>query len=337
VRVRTGALEPLLEGSPAGELPLVRVRTAVCVDPLVGAATALAPLARVRGADGAAATLVERAAPLPAPARGRGGRSWRTMCTVRLMTWVRTSATGGRASEAELVLEVEGRSANAASTPAANVVATAAILALVGRLAICGSLGVDTNTVPRARPGASQRRVKLWQKVARASQSSWPPLRPPASPAPWPPASTAPWLLRSRASWPARWSPCPSSEELRVCIVRFGTDVTVGETVVLGGAVEEASAGVEPTGGAEPVVDGELFGGEVFAVEVERVAVAPCRRLGATRGLAGVLARGGASRLPAASGSEDRPMCWPVSWVVAHVMLAGSAIPSSAASAHRAA
>jgi len=84
VRVRTGAAEPLLDGAPVAAAPLVRVRTGVPVElALVGAATALTPLARVRGADGAPATATaapaERTAPLTAPLRGRGGRSWRTM------------------------------------------------------------------------------------------------------------------------------------------------------------------------------------------------------------------------------------------------------------------
>jgi len=114
--------------------------------------------------------------------------------------------------------------------------------------------------------------------------------------------------------------------------VPVGTDVAVGATGVLGTTGAEPSAGAELAGGAELVVDDELVPG------VELVAVAAPRcRLGWERVRVGVLATGGASRLPAASGSEERPMCWLVSWLVAQVIPAASAMPSSAASAHRAA
>jgi hypothetical protein len=42
----------------------------------------------------------------------------------------------------------------------------------------------------------------------------------------------------------------------------------------------------------------------------------------------------GARLRPPEIGSEERPMCWLVSWLVAHVMPAVSTSPSSAASAH---
>jgi hypothetical protein len=44
----------------------------------------------------------------------------------------------------------------------------------------------------------------------------------------------------------------------------------------------------------------------------------------------------GARLRPPEIGSEESPMCWLVSWLVAHVMPAVSTSPSSAASAHRA-
>jgi hypothetical protein len=44
----------------------------------------------------------------------------------------------------------------------------------------------------------------------------------------------------------------------------------------------------------------------------------------------------GARRRPAEMGSEESPMCWLVSWLVAHVMPAVSKSPSSAASAQKA-
>lgn len=66
------------------------------------------------------------------------------------------------------------------------------------------------------------------------------------------------------------------------------------------------------------------------------------RRLGADR-LRVVVRRGalrsvtaGARRRPPEIGSEESPMCWLVSWLVAHVMPAVSISPSSAASTHRA-
>lgn len=48
---------------------------------------------------------------------------------------------------------------------------------------------------------------------------------------------------------------------------------------------------------------------------------------------AGRSATGGARRLPAEIGSEEIPMRWLVSWLVAQVMAAASTIPSSAARA----
>jgi hypothetical protein len=66
------------------------------------------------------------------------------------------------------------------------------------------------------------------------------------------------------------------------------------------------------------------------------------RRVGADRLRVGVrrVALGsvtaGARRRPPEIGSEESPMCWLVSWLVAHVMPAVSISPSSAASTHRA-
>jgi len=51
---------------------------------------------------------------------------------------------------------------------------------------------------------------------------------------------------------------------------------------------------------------------------------------------AGCSVAAGARLRTAEIGSEESPMCWLVSWLVAHVMPAVSTSPSSAASAHRA-
>ncbi len=72
---------------------------------------------------------------------------------------------------------------------------------------------------------------------------------------------------------------------------------------------------------------------ELVAVFTRSVVVAPppfSDRLRVRR-----VGTGGASRLPAEIGSEDSPMCWLVSWLVAHVMPAVNAMPSSAATAQR--
>ena len=67
---------------------------------------------------------------------------------------------------------------------------------------------------------------------------------------------------------------------------------------------------------------------------VVTVSVVVVVRLGSVTTRWGVEFTDGASRTPAEIGSEERPMRWLVSWLLAQVIPAVSAIPSSAASTH---
>gem|GEM_PF-6049568 len=185
MRVRTGAPAPPflgapLEGAPP-RAPLVRVRAGAGAAPVDGAGRTPTPLVLVRGAEVVAGPLdtperdplaaVRGGKPLtlvpppetapavlgrPCVAGPRGGRSWRTICTVRLITCVRTSAACWFTCVAVPVVAGDERSANAARTPAASVEAKAAILVLLTRRDIDGSLGVCTlhcaRCSPRGRP-----------------------------------------------------------------------------------------------------------------------------------------------------------------------------------------
>jgi len=110
-------------------------------------------------------------------------------------------------------------------------------------------------------------------------------------------------------------------------------EVWVRVAVTMGAAGARGVTGSEPSGegvvagGAEPVMV-EPAGGAAECL----VRLAVCDRV-----CVGRVATAGASRLPAEIGSEARPMCWLVSWPVAQVMPAVSAMPSSAANAHNAA
>jgi hypothetical protein len=153
VRVRTGALEPLLVCVPVPVLPLVWVRTGAGVPGALLEGEVCAGLVRVRGAPAAGetgeaavwvplvavrATAAEgradaaaeppaRAVPALEPPRLRGGRSWRTTRTVRLITWVRTSAAGCWRCAVEGAAEEPPRSTYAASAPATSVATRAGI------------------------------------------------------------------------------------------------------------------------------------------------------------------------------------------------------------------
>ena len=99
--------------------------------------------------------------------------------------------------------------------------------------------------------------------------------------------------------------------------------VELGTVVELGAGVTCETAGSLGIAAFEPVdVVPWRAGADRFRVVVRRGA------------LGSVTA--GARRRPPEIGSEESPMCWLVSWLVAHVMPAVSTIPSSAASAQRA-
>jgi len=106
-------------------------------------------------------------------------------------------------------------------------------------------------------------------------------------------------------------------EELEPPAVELGTVVELGAGVTCETLGSLGVAVFEP-------VDVVLWraGADRFRVVVRRCA------------LGSVTA--GARRRPPEIGSEERPMCWLVSWLVAHVIPAVSTSPSSAASAHRA-
>jgi hypothetical protein len=104
-------------------------------------------------------------------------------------------------------------------------------------------------------------------------------------------------------------------EELEPPAVVLGTVVGAGVTCEMVGSLGVAA--LEP-------VDVVLLraGVDRFRVVVPRAAVCSVTD--------------GARRRPAEIGSEESPMCWLVSWLVAHVMPAVSTSPSSAASAQKA-
>ncbi len=135
---------------------------------------------------------------------------------------------------------------------------------------------------------------------------------------------------------PASWlalSPLSSREEPR----RLREVVRLADELLVLGELEprpvelvvEAAVGVtcETVGslGAAPVELLDVLVG--WGVDRFRVVVRRC--------VAGSVTAG-ARRCPPEIGSEERPMCWLVSWLVAHVMPAVSTSPSSAASAQRA-
>ncbi len=109
-----------------------------------------------------------------------------------------------------------------------------------------------------------------------------------------------------------------------------GVAVTAGVAGTLDTTSGALTGGAELRGGDEPA------GAETPAGDVDLLAgLVPARPPAPGRVCSGRVVTGGASRLPAETGSEERPMCWLVSWPVAHVMPAVSAMPSSAASAQR--
>lgn len=123
-------------------------------------------LAPVRGAPAAPPAyqpLPERA-PCPAPAPAAAGRCL-TMWIVRRITWVRTSAAGLRAATVATV-SLEGRSAHAASTPAARAVIPAAI-----RVYLLRMLGPPVRGLAPMCPSLGDGPVNPGQRFGKAHQA----------------------------------------------------------------------------------------------------------------------------------------------------------------------
>jgi hypothetical protein len=99
--------------------------------------------------------------------------------------------------------------------------------------------------------------------------------------------------------------------------------------VELGTVVELGAGVICETAGSLGVADFALVDVVLWRVGADRLRVV------VRRGTLGSVTAG-ARRRPPESGSEESPMCWLVSWLVAHVMPAVSISPSSAASTHRA-
>jgi hypothetical protein len=344
VRVRTGAAATRFERvePDAPPPPLVRVRGAE-EPPIVPLDAAelpelCEPLAAVRGAPAPAAT-VRR--PVPAPVaralleRRVWARSWRTTWSVRRMICVRTSTAGCRTRATRVSLGPE-RSVYAASAPAVSAAAREASRAVAMRR-IGGLLDGCASTVARARQAPAQLQVKLWQgRLRRAcaeecrgraavlgAQSSrrrgelrWPACVP-ASPPPAPPSPLSSREEPARLGAVARLNVAELLllGELEPLPVELGAGVGAGATGAAAGALGVAA--VEPV----DVLAGPA-GADRFRASVRRGA------------LGSVTA--GARRRPAEIGSDESPMRWLVSWLVAQVMPAVSTIPSSAASAQRA-
>ena len=170
-----------------------------------------------------------------------------------------------------------------------------------GDVGVAGSAGhlvlvLSTKTLPRAPPRAAQAPAKLWQRSAPVSRLG--------------PGGAEPLL---RCAWSSR-EVSGAGDRAGGRRRRFG----FGDR----SAAPETSRARRWSVWVVAGVRGEVLAGG-------------CVRVGAVVRRAPV-GGGGASRRPAVSGSEPRPMCWLVSWLVAKLMPAASTMPSTAARAQSA-